>query len=222
MPKKEKPAPQPDDVVRESAGAYVSGDGRFRVSQSDSTWFVVDTEQANEFGQELIHGPFSSLKQAQAALAGARSVKPLLRSTPRPKRASKQASKVPTPASAPPPAQPPSWIDRLGAAEQKQVRRLIRSLEKEGLADAEELVKRHRDDTVPVIATRVAEHRLRKVIDEQPADEREAAARLIERVAQVLATDGLANSSPLPRWALVAIDPDEPAPKRVLRPRPER
>ena len=81
----------PDDVVRQAAGNYLSGDGRFEVRQSESNWYVVDTAQANEFGQELMHGPFGSLKEATAAIPGARDVKPLLnrrrgRSSPRPSR----------------------------------------------------------------------------------------------------------------------------------------
>src|SRR5262245_39458473 len=217
VPKKEKPPPEPDDLVRESAGAYVSGDRRFRVSQSDASWFVVDAEQANEFGQELIHGPFSSLKQAQAALAGARAVKPLLRSTPRPKRPIRADDKPQPKRTQEPPAPPPSWIDRLDETQQKAVRRLIRALEKEGLADAEELVRRHRDDPTPTIATRVVEHRLDQLIEAQPDEGRAAAKELVRRVTEILSVDGLATSRPLPRWVLVEIGPDEPAPKRVIK-----
>src|SRR5687768_10120529 len=90
-----KPPPGPDDLVRESAGEYKSGDGRFTVRQSDATWYLVDNEQTNEFGQELMHGPFASLKQAREQLAGARTVKPLLRSQVRakpPKRSTNRAT----------------------------------------------------------------------------------------------------------------------------------
>ena len=45
MAKKEKPAPGPDDLVRKSAGEYETGDGRFVVRQSETNWYVVDTEQ---------------------------------------------------------------------------------------------------------------------------------------------------------------------------------
>ena len=43
--KKPKPEPQPDDLVRQEAGNYLSGDGRFAVRQSDANWYVVDREQ---------------------------------------------------------------------------------------------------------------------------------------------------------------------------------
>ena len=208
-PKKEKPPPQPDDIVREAAGAYASGDGRFRVTQSDASWFVTDTQQTNEFGQELIHGPFGSLKQAQASLSGARTVKPLLRSVPRPKQPAKAAPK-------PPPA-PISWIDRLEEAEQKTVRRLIRALEKEGLQDADELVRRHRDDPVPFITSRLLERRLDEIIAAQPTEQQDTAREVVRRAAEVLTIDGLATSRPVPRWALIELDDDAPAPKRAVR-----
>jgi len=221
--KKEKPPPGPDDLVRESAGAYLSGDGRFRVTQSDSTWFVQDTEQANEFGQELIHGPFASLKQAQASLEGSRSIKPLLRSLPRPKKSAGSAAdarSAPAKAKPAPPAPPPvSWIDRLDDAEQKHVRRLIRALEKEGVPKPEDLVRRHRDDTTPVIATQVLEHRLNALISSQPAESREVASAVVQRATQILTGDGTTNAQALPRWALIELAPGEPTPKRLIRPR---
>src|SRR3982750_3508919 len=80
--KKEKPAPGPNDVVRESAGVYRSGDGRFEVQKSDVGWYIVDTEQANEFGQQLMHGPLPTLASVKAQIPGARDIKPLLRVKP--------------------------------------------------------------------------------------------------------------------------------------------
>ena len=71
-PKKPPKQVAADDLVRETAGNYVSGDRRFEVRQSDSTWYVVDREQTNEFGQELIHGPFGSMKAAKAAVPESR------------------------------------------------------------------------------------------------------------------------------------------------------
>lgn len=76
----------PDDVIRQEAGSYVSGDGRFEIRQSEADWYLVDTEQTNELGQELMQGPFASLKAAREAMPGARSIKPLLRSQRRPGR----------------------------------------------------------------------------------------------------------------------------------------
>jgi hypothetical protein len=66
----------PDSLVRQTAGSYRSGDGRFEIRQSDSSWFLIDTQQTNEFGQELLRGPFASLKAARDQLPGARRVTP--------------------------------------------------------------------------------------------------------------------------------------------------
>jgi hypothetical protein len=71
--KKERPPPGPDDLVRESAGAYRSGDERFRVEKSDVGWYLIDNEQANEFGQQLIHGPLPTLDAVREQMPGARS-----------------------------------------------------------------------------------------------------------------------------------------------------
>ena len=105
--KKEKPAPGPDDLVRAAAGEYTSGDNRFTIRQSDTNWYVVDNEQSNEFGQELIHGPFATLAKARAAISGPRVVKPLLRSTARPKKPTKAETKPQEP------PKPASWLDKL-------------------------------------------------------------------------------------------------------------
>ena len=59
--KQEKPPPGPDDLVRESAGVYRTGDERFRVEKSDAGWYLIDNEQTNEFGQQLIRGPLPTL-----------------------------------------------------------------------------------------------------------------------------------------------------------------
>lgn len=90
-------APEPDDVVRETAGNYLSGDARFELRQSDSNRYLVDREQTNDFGQELIHGPFGSLKAARAAMPGARDLRPLLRSRPRSKAGPSAKTKAPLP-----------------------------------------------------------------------------------------------------------------------------
>lgn len=215
--KKERPAPGPDDLVRESAGVYRTGDGRFEVHKSGLGWFLVDTEQANEFGQQLIHGPLSTLDEVRQQIPGARDIKPLLRVRPMKSGAAKNVSKAKKPE--PPPPPPPTWIDRLPEDEAGDVRRLIRVLEKEGLEDAEELVKRHRDDVAPLIASRLVEHRLRALVDEQPEDERVRAQALVRRATEILADDGTAVPRPAPRWALVELGSDDPLPPRRMRPR---
>lgn len=209
--KKEKPPPGPDDLVRESAGAYRTGDGRFEVQKADLGWYLVDTAQTNEFGQQLIHGPLATLDAVRGAIPGARLIKPLLR------HSSKKQNR-PTVHDEPPPP-PPSWIDQLPEREAADVSRLIRALEKEGLSDADELVKRHRDDAVPVIATRVVEHRLKSLIEGEPAEDREYATALVRRVIDAVAVEGMSTAPPLPRWALMEVRGEDDRTTTRIKPR---
>ena len=209
-PKTPRKPPEPNDVVRETAGSYVSGDARFAIRQSDSNWYLVDREQTNEFGQELIHGPFGSLKAARGAMSGARDVQPLLRSRPRPKGAPAKTKK-------PDPALPPaSWIDRLPRDEAAHVRKLIRALEKEGIEEAEALARRDRDGLLPAIASRLLEHRLAAEIEGMPEKDRALARKLVVRLGQVISASG-AIPGPLPGWALFETDTGKEPTKRRLR-----
>jgi hypothetical protein len=224
--KKEKPPAGPDDLVRDSGGVYHSGDGRFEVQKSDAGWYVVDTAQANEFGQQLIHGPLPTLDAVRAAIPGARDIKPLLRTRMpsatkgKPPTPSSGASKANVAPSAPPPAPapPPSWIDRLSTSEAAGVRRLIKALDKEGLRDAESLVRRHHDGAAPLIATSVVEHRLRALVSEQPETERERAQQIVRRVVEILAIEGATVPQPLRRWALIEVKPDDELPRDRIKP----
>jgi GNAT superfamily N-acetyltransferase len=75
--KKEKEV-APDKLVRERAGAYRTGDGRFTVeSQASGAWFLVDSEQFDELGMARVLGPFGTLDQAKAAIEKARSSPPV-------------------------------------------------------------------------------------------------------------------------------------------------
>jgi len=215
--KKEKSPPGPDDLVRESAGAYRSGDERFRVEKSDVGWYLIDNQQANEFGQQLIHGPLPTLDAVREQIPGARELRPLLRVRPLKRKAptSRDAAEGGRPAPAPPPA---GWIDRIPGKEATDVRRLIRALEREGLADAEELVKRHRDDSTPVIATRLIEQRLRALIAAQPEKDRERAQALVRDVARILGSGGATVERPAPRWALVEVRDGDELPRTRIRP----
>jgi ribosomal protein S18 acetylase RimI-like enzyme len=64
--------PDPSKLKRESAGRYVTGDGRFTVEQSSNGWMVVDAEQANELGLPLVRGPFATLDEARTGMEHAR------------------------------------------------------------------------------------------------------------------------------------------------------
>lgn len=222
--KKEKPPPGPDELVRESAGAYRTGDGRFRVEKSDMGWYLVDTEQANEFGQQLIHGPMATLDAIKAAIPGSRELRPLLRvrlSGTTKKAAGKAAKSQPARPEPAPPAPPPqSWIDKLPVGEAREVRQLIKALDKEGLEDAELVVRRGRNAATPVIANQVLEERLRALVSQQPEAQRERAHKLIRQVTKLLAEEGTSNERPTPRWALVEVTDSEPPPSVRMRPRP--
>jgi ribosomal protein S18 acetylase RimI-like enzyme len=59
-------------LKRETAGRYVSADGRFAVEQSSGRWMTVDSEATDDLGLPLVRGPFATLDEARAAIAEAR------------------------------------------------------------------------------------------------------------------------------------------------------
>ena len=195
------PGPDPDKLVRQAAGSYGTADGRFEVREADVGWFLVDPQHTNEFGQELIHGPYPTLKAVREAIPAARERQP----TPmRPRPSKKSRAKAPEPEERP---QPPSWIDELPAGVGKEVRRLIGALESEGVTDAEELVRRDRDGLLPAVAVALIERRLAALVEEAPAKERKRAAELVRRAAEILSAEGGGQRTPLPGWSLVETDP---------------
>ena len=207
MPAKtpKKPA-EPDDLVRQEAGNYLSGDDRFEVRQSDSAWYLVDRQQTNEFGQELMHGPFGSMKAAKGAMAGARDIKPLLRSAKRPTKAQPKKE---------PPKPPPSWIDKLSQADASVVRKQIRALEREGVDDPEGLVRKDHQARTPAVASALLRRELDKAIDKLPKNDQPTARAALARISEIVA-GGDRNRDPLPGWALVEVGPDrEPTGRRV-------
>jgi hypothetical protein len=199
---------EPDKLVRQQAGTYRTADERFEVREADTgAWFLVDSLNANEFGQELILGPFPTLKAVREALPDARKVTPMKR--PRPKPA-KRAAKEPSP---PPP--PPSWIDRLPAAEARVVRDMIRALEGDGVEDAESLVRRDREGLDPAIATRLIERELEALVADAPEKDRKRARELVGRAASVLTATRPKGG--LPGWALIEVGPEpEPRNRRIV------
>jgi len=211
--KKPKPEPQADDLVRQEAGNYLSGDSRFEVRQSDANWYVVDREQTNDFGQELIHGPYGSMKAAKSAMPGARDITPLLRSRVRPTKPSAKPAKADSQTA--PKAPPQTWIDRLPKSDQVEVRALIRALEKEGVADADALVREDRQGLLPVVAMSLMSRRLDEVVDKLPEKDRPLARKLMNQLGQVI-TSGEKLPDPLPGWALYETgEGREPTRRRV-------
>jgi hypothetical protein len=213
MPKAKAPADagDPDKLQRQAAGTYRTADGRFEVrGGSTAGWFLVDSEQTNDFGQELIQGPFATLADVRAAIPSARSTKIT------PIRPPAAPSRRPQKAAAPKPPPPPSWIEQLPPAEAAAVRRLIRALEAEGVSDAEALVRRDRDGIGPAIATRIIERRLEAIIDELPERGRAGARELIRRATEVLTAEGTAMPKGVPGWSLIEIGPEpEPDNRRI-------
>lgn len=201
----------PNKLVRQQAGTYRTGDERFEVREADVGWFLVDSEQTNEFGQELIQGPFATLKAIREVLpekrATAKAAPGRKRSSPSRKRAAK-----PAPEPEPP---PPSWIDQLPRADAAAVRRLIGALEREGIDGAEALVRRDRDGLLAAVAARLIERRLEALVGELPAEGRDAARAFVHRVANVLGAEGKPRD-PLPGWTLVEVGPGAEPPNRRI------
>ncbi|MGI8658337.1 MAG: hypothetical protein ACR2K4_06160 [Candidatus Limnocylindria bacterium] len=205
--------PDPDRLIRTAAGTYRTADDRFEVRQTDAGWFVVDTARTNEFGQELIHGPHAALKAARATLPELRSAQAHAPAR-RPKRAGAKRNST-AKRSRPPPPPPPSWIDAIPKPEAARVRRMIKAMEREGISDAEGLVRRDRDGLLPAIATRRVEHRLATLIDETPPRDRDVASDVVRRVADVLSAGGSADET-LPGSALVETEPEADLPNRRI------
>ncbi len=211
MPKQKPPTQDdPDRLVRQVAGTYRSEDERFEVRQTDQGWYLVDAEQTDDFGQELVRGPFPTLAAVRTAIPPARSSKvvPLPRRAPPP--AERGASKKPK--VKPRPVAPPSWIDRLPAAEATAVRRLVRALEAEGIEKAEALVQRDRDGLLPAVVTQLIQRRIGAILDGASPSERE----LVARVVALLTADGVAPRDALPGWMLVEIGPEPVPPNRRI------
>ena len=213
MPKRTTDAPaDPDKLLRQEAGTYHTADGRFEARETAGEWFLVDTEQANEFGQELIRGPFATLKALRAAVPDARDSK-VAAARPRPKEASRQGTKKKTKHA---PAPPPSWIDQLPQAEAARVRLLIRALDGEGIKGAEALVRRDRDGLFPVVAAALIQRRLDALVEDLPEKGRKPARDLIRRAAEILADAGTGLPQPLPGWSLVELGPEPEPPNRRI------
>ena len=201
MEKRSTDAPaDPDKLIRQEAGSYRTADDRFEAREANGGWFLVDTAHTNEFGQELIQGPMSTLKALREAIPAARGAKaaPI-----RPKKSARKPAKQ-----EPPPPPPPTWIEKLSSAERRDVTRLIGELEAEGIADAEALVRRDRDGLMPVVATALIERRLATLVDEAP--------QVVRRVLEIISSDGTKRTGSLPGWSLVEIGPEPEPPNRRI------
>ena len=116
MARKKAPRdPDPNRLVRDAAGAYRSEDERFDVRDGGTGWFITDAQQTNEFGQELVIGPYATLAAVREALPEAR--RTTIRPLPKPTTPAAAAPDAARPArkkrSAPKPAPPEHRLVKL-------------------------------------------------------------------------------------------------------------
>lgn len=206
MPKRTAdPPPDPDRLVRQSAGTYRTEDDRFEVRSGDTGWFVVDSEQTNEFGQELMHGPFATLKAAREAVPGARSPKVTALRRPRPRPRQRKGDEADAP---PARRKPRTWLDDLATADARRARALIRALDRRGFTDADGLVRQDREGFFPVVAARLVEEEVARLVDDWPEATRTEARALVARVLAIVTQRGGEVDAPLPGWRLVEVPHD--------------
>jgi hypothetical protein len=234
---------------RAEAGRYRSSDERFTIgSEGPSRWFFTDEEELDELGLARTIGPFPTLDAAKEAADerrhGAPEPSPLAErmarapSRPEPKskakgrgvkehRVTPEAKPEPEPEPARPP--PKTWIEKLQDEDReaaRRARRLISALASEGIADADDLVRRDVLGKQPVVATRLLARQVLaalakatepaavdKLARNVPAKLRDdarpglAASAAVEAVAEILASSR--GRGGLPGWELVERDGPE-------------
>jgi hypothetical protein len=117
-------ATKDEALKRLGGGRWQTRDGRFSIEPQSGSWVVVDAEQTDDLGLQLVRGPFVSLAAAREAIEAARSgeapVSPLAarieeagerprptRERKAPTRRSAQSAEPPTPATAQSPRSTP-------------------------------------------------------------------------------------------------------------------
>lgn len=206
-------APDPDRLSRGEDGAYRSEDARFEVRAGGTGWFVTDTQRTNDFGQDLIVGPYATLKIARTTLPDLREAKIV------PLRRPAKAAQTTRPSSQSKPQPKPkrkTWIDKLSKADATNVRGLIAELENAGISDADALVRRDRDGLFPATATRLIERDLDALADELPEPARDGARQLIHRAAEIITASGANPSKGMPGWSLIELGPEPDPPNRRI------
>jgi hypothetical protein len=208
MPKAAKPArdEDPDRLVRQTDGGYATPDARFVVEQANGSWFLADQETADDFGQPRVAGPFSTLKLVKEAI-------PRVRSGPTPMRKPVKQTKASGTAKAAKPARPETWLDRLSPDERRRAEKVIRTLTKEGIDDADALATAHFAGGAAGrgLAKRILLARLDRAL---AAADDDARAAVTDAVA-VLSGSGRIGAG-LPGWALVETDADGAPTDRLI------
>jgi hypothetical protein len=194
----------PDRLTRQSDGAYRSADDRFVVEQANGSWFLADHETADDFGQPRVAGPFATLKLVREAIPRARSGPTQLR------KPIKQTKPTAKPAPEP---KPKTWRDGLSTEDRRRAERMIRTLQKEGIADAEDVARTRVEGKAADrgMAKRLLQARLDRTLD--GADD--ATRQLVADAIAVLTGAGRIGPD-LPGWALVETEPDgSPTDRRI-------
>ena len=164
-----KQAPDPTTLKRESAGTYVSVDGRFTVQSASGRWLVLDAEQQDELGLPLTRGPFETLADAKAAVTAARSgpapastLQQRLASRPpgghsgaADRRSRPRAQEPEPPAPARPSAPPPIDLRRYRSGDGEALRELWASIGFRSVGDDDESLDRmaERNPGLVLVAT---------------------------------------------------------------------
>ena len=223
---KPRPPAPPKPWQRAEAGRYRSSDERFTLgSDGGGRWFVTDEAALDELGLARTTGPFPTLDAAKAAADAARDrpadASPLAgrlaEATSRPKPEAKARPKAGgatgstgSPASrggsrsaarkAEPAPPPRTWLDELADRDgdaARQARKLITALEREGIGDADALVRRDLLGDRPIVATRLL---ARDVLAAVAGLRDPTAIAIAEAVAGVMAASP--KRSGLPGWEL--------------------
>jgi hypothetical protein len=217
---KEKPVPP---WKRAEAGTYRSSDDRFTISsEGPSRWFITDEEELDELGLARTVGPYDTLDDAKTAAEDRRGAAPAAsplaerigtgRKAEEGRGAAARSKAAPEPKAKPAPPPPKTWLDKLEDDDRetaRRARRLISALEREGITDADALVRRDVLGGQPVVATLLL---ARDILDAIGTSSKSDS--VIEAVTEVLGSSKARRG--LPGWELVERDgpTDEP---RVIR-----
>ena len=205
-PRSADTAEDPDRLIRQADGGYRSADERFVVEQANGSWFLADSEIADDFGQPRVAGPFATLKIVKDAIPRARSGPTPMRKPIKQRKRTEKSKPSP---------KPETWLDRIPADDRRRAERLVRALQKEGLADAEQVAEGMiLGNPDPGLARRLLQGRLDRLLDEATDDEN--GRQLVSEAIRILATEGRRIGRELPGWVVVETDPDgAPSGRRI-------
>ena len=192
-----------DSLRRLPGTGWQTRDGRFTIETASGTWSLLDAEQTDDLGLPLVRGPFRSLTEAKAAIEEARTsgpATPKTRARPPTKTGEPKAPKQPArqkKTAEPEEPEEPRWMADLDAADRRRAGRLMASLDKLGVRDAEGVVRRDVAGDVPTVARVAIANDLAKLL----GDGDPAGVKLASRLLEVL-TEGRDETLDV-RWRLV-------------------